>query len=159
MKALVIYDSKFGNTMKVAQVIADSLQAYGEVGMTSVAEAQPDQFGGYDLLVAGCPTQGHGISPAFQSLLEAVPAGSLKGETALVFDTRYQMPRWLTGSAATQLVQKLKELGCAQVAPPESFFVSAKEGPLVEGELERAAEWVKVAMIVTGLSAPVSGVQ
>lgn len=153
MKALVIYDSKFGNTMKVAEAVADALKAYGEVRMSPVAETAPDQLGGYDLLVAGCPTQGHGISPTFQALLNAVPVGSLKGETALVFDTRYQMPRWLTGSAAAELVRKLKDLGCAQVAPPESFFVSAKEGPLVEGELERAAEWLKVALIVTGLSA------
>jgi flavodoxin len=158
MKALVLYDSKFGNTRQVAEAIGDTLRSYGEVRMSSVAEAQQEQasghngFDGYDLLVAGCPTQSHGISPAFQSFLEAVPGDFLKGKTALIFDTRYQMPRWLTGSAAAQLISKFKSLGCTQVVPPESFFVIKKEGPLVEGELERAAEWVKVALVVTGLT-------
>jgi len=159
MNALVIYDSKFGNTRKIAEAIAEFLQPYGQIHLLPVAEVLPDSLGGYDLLVAGCPTQGHGSSPAFHELLAAVPDGSLNGETALIFDTRYQLPRWLTGSAADQIAKTFKRKGCDQVAPPESFFVTAKEGPLVEGEIERAIEWVKVAIEVAGLPAPVASLK
>ncbi len=159
MEALVIYDSKFGNTKQIAEAIGEFLQPYGRTQVLPVAEVLSDSLGGYDLLVAGCPTQGHGASPAFHELLDALPDGSLKGATALIFDTRYQMPRWLTGSAADQIAKTFKRKGCDRVAPPESFFVTAKEGPLVEGELERATEWAKVAMEVLGLPAPVASLR
>ena len=47
------------------------------------------------------------------------------------------------GYAARRMAESLKKKGASLVVPPEGFFVKDREGPLKEGELERAAEWVK----------------
>ena len=56
--------------------------------------------------------------------------------------------------AAEQVADKIRQLGCHEVLLPESFFVSSKEGPLIEGELERAVEWVRAASEILGFPAP-----
>ncbi|HEX2369420.1 MAG TPA: hypothetical protein VHM94_09330 [Acidimicrobiia bacterium] len=73
---------------------------------------------------------------AFLDGLPKVEAGR-----AACFDTRFDMARLLTGSAAKTMARKLRHLGYEIVVEPESFFVDDTEGPLKEGELERAQLW------------------
>lgn len=155
MKALVLYDSEYGNTEQLAKAVGEFLTKCGEVRVVRVSEAEPGELAMCDLLVVGCPTQRHGMTEALYSLLEGVPSGALRNTVTLVFDTRYQMPRWLTGSAAEQVAHKIKSLGCREVLIPESFFVSAREGPLIEGELERSVDWIRTAVEIIGIPTPV----
>jgi flavodoxin len=138
MRVLVVYDSKFGNTEKLAHVIAEQLRQRGRVTVTT-ADKPRHTCEEVDLLVVGGPTQEHGGSPAMRGWLQRLEPGH--GVPAAAFDTRLAKPRWLTGSAAKMVARRLGGLGFDLVADPESFFVSHSEGPLLDGELERAAGW------------------
>jgi hypothetical protein len=161
MKSVVVYESMFGNTRTIAEAIAEGLREAGEVTLGSVDERSPDQVSAAELLVAGGPTHGHGMARpnAHQALakdassakygpvlageeslrgwLERLPAGRT---AAAAFDTRFAKPRWLTGSAATKIAQRLGRKGY-EVVGTESFFVQGGGGPLADGERERAAAW------------------
>ena len=78
-----------------------------------------------------------------KTLLEGFPRRTLKGICAGAFDTRYHMSAWKSGSAAHRIASKLKRAGASLIVEPESFFVAEREGPLEEGELERAAGWAE----------------
>ena len=92
-----------------------------------------------DVLLVGGPTHAHGASVALKEALSAIPSTSLKGVQVATFDTRFQMSRFLTGSAANSVVKVLKRAGGAVVAPPESFFVTRENPPvLLPGEIDRA---------------------
>src|SRR5579864_9074096 len=87
VSALVLYDSVFGNTAQIAQAIARGLGAYGAVRLVGVAQAHPQQLEAIDLLVLGCPTQHHGLSPATSLLLDHVLPREVTGLSLAVFDT------------------------------------------------------------------------
>lgn len=143
MNTLIIYDSTFGNTAQVAQVMADKLGEHGTVRIALANEAGLSEMKEIDLLIVGGPTQRHGVSPAIRDLLERLPRRTLRGAGAAAFDTRYHMAAWKSGSAAHRIASKLKRTGASLLVEPESFFVAEREGPLEEGELERAARWAE----------------
>ena len=143
MNTLIIYDSTFGNTAQIAQAMAERLGEYGTVRTASANEAGLAEMKEIDLLIVGGPTQRHGVSPAMRTLLERLPRRSLRGVSAAAFDTRYHMAAWKSGSAAQRIASRLKRTGASLIMPPESFFVALREGPLEEGELERAARWAE----------------
>lgn len=152
MKALVIYDSFFGNTEKIAQAIGQALGAQGEVEVRRVSEVRAEHVTGVDLLVVGSPTRAFRPTPAISNFLAGLPADSLKGVKVAAFDTGISMedaPFILRpfikrfGYAAKPIADKLMRKGGKLAAPPEGFFVKGSEGPLKEGELERAADWAK----------------
>ncbi len=77
-----------------------------------------------------------------QSFLGTVPFQRLRGLAVACFDTRFRGGLWKS-SAAPRMVRQLRTMGVEPIVPPESFFVKAmkKEGPLLDGEVERAASW------------------
>ncbi|HEX8861314.1 MAG TPA: flavodoxin domain-containing protein [Actinomycetes bacterium] len=139
MNTLVVYDSKFGNTERVARVIAERLQRHGAVELTTADRAPLTISRALDLVVVGGPTQGHGVSPALRTWLQAVEP--VDGVRAAAFDTRFAKPRWLTGSAGQVIARRLGRLGFRMVRDPESFFVAHTDGPLLDREPERATDW------------------
>lgn len=148
MKAAVVYDSKFGNTEKIARAIAASLAAYGTVELVFVDDLYRLNLAGLDLLVIGGPTHALGLSHTLHSALRALVRRGVKGLAVATFDTRFAIPRFFSGSAAAEAARMLRRAGCRIVAPPRSFLVRAGGGPLATGEEERAAEWAH------GLHAP-----
>jgi flavodoxin len=150
MNALVVYDSTFGNTERIARAIGAALAGPRPVDVRAIAEVGPLPAG-LDLLVVGGPTQGHGVGPALKTFLDELPAGAVRGVAVASFDTRFRWPRWLSGSAASGIAARLQRQGGRLVAEPESFFVTHKDGPLAAGELERAATWAdRVAATLPG---------
>jgi len=153
MKALIVYDSMFGNTEQVAQVMATALADKAEVAARRVGDVQPAALTGLDLLIVGSPTQGFQPLPAIKKLLDSIPPQGLKGVKVAAFDTRIAVEdvgnRFLTfmvkifGYAAKPIANRLQKKAGALIAPPEGFIVNGKEGPLKEGERERAAAWAK----------------
>ena len=143
MNTLIIYDSTFGNTAQLAQAMADKLGEHGTSRIALADEAGLTEVKEIDLLLVGGPTQRHGLSPSMKTLLEGFPRRTLKDIGAGAFDTRYHMSAWKSGSAAHGIASKLKRAGASLIVEPESFFVAEREGPLEEGELERAAAWAE----------------
>ena len=142
MKALVIYDSLYGNTEKIAKAIGGAIT--GEVKVLPVGQANPAELKSLDLLIVGSPTQGGRATKPMQAFLDKIPDTFLKGINIAAFDTRIPA-KWVKifGYAAGRIAGRLKAKGGNLVAPPEGFFVTGNKGPLKEGELERAAGWAK----------------
>jgi flavodoxin len=151
MKAIVIYDSQFGNTEQVARAIRDALSDTVEARLVRASNASARDLEAADLLVIGSPTQRFHALPAVDELLKSA---LLRGKHAATFDTRLDMStvdsRALrlavkvageNAYAAPRLAAALEKAGATVVAPPEGFIVADTEGPLREGELARAAEW------------------
>ena len=141
MKTLVVYETEYGNTEKIARAVAEALGAHGEARVTPVESVEALEGEGLDLLVVGAPTQRHGLPAPVKDLLESTPRGALTAVRALAFDTRYHRARWITGSAAKEIGQLLRDHACQLLAPPESFFVTGSEGVLEPGEEDRARAW------------------
>ena len=146
MNALVLYDSQYGDTEHIAQAITDALGEFGEARADRLDPTQPLELQGVDVFIVGCPTQGWRPTPAIQSFLEEASSEELRGLAGACFDTRFRLPRFMTGSAAKVMAGKLREKGVSLLVPPESFFVKGSEGPLREGELERASMWARTLL-------------
>lgn len=142
MNTLVVYDSQYGNTGRIARTIADTLHSFGQAQAVRVDTARQVSFEGVDLLILGSPTQGFRPTPAMQSLLASLSSQHLPGLAVACFDTRFRGWLW-KNSAAPRMAGQLRARGVEPIVPPESFFVKAmkKEGPLLDGEIERAARW------------------
>ena len=142
MKALVVYDSTYSNTEKIAKSIGGALT--GDVKVLRAADVNPAEFNSFDLLVIGSPTNGGRPLPSIAKLLNNIPETVIKGKNVAVFDTRFssKMAK-IFGYAADRIAKNLKDKGANLVVPAEAFFVTGKEGPLKDGELERAAAWAK----------------
>lgn len=138
MKVLVVYDSLYGTTAQIARAIGDAVN--GEADVLGVGEAKPTELRSYDLVIVGSPTQGGRSTEAVRAFLARVPA--LNGVRAAVFDTRLKV-RWVKifHYASSKIANELKEFGATLAVEPEGFVVEGKKGPLVAGELERAAAW------------------
>lgn len=144
METLVVYDSKFGNTKKIAETIAEELKPYSAVHLYGLDKVLPDKLGAIDLLIVGGPTQVHGISARMRRFTDGLEPGSAVGMVAVTFDTRFRMPVAISGSAAKTIAQRLSRAEIHVCAPPESFFVTWGGTPQLEaGEAERASAWAK----------------
>ncbi|NPV87132.1 MAG: flavodoxin family protein [Anaerolineae bacterium] len=156
MTALVIYDSVFGNTEKIALAIGDALRAKEAVSVLKVEQATVDDMMEAALLVVGSPTRAFQPTPEIKKLLGSIPRNGLKGVKVAAFDTRAEIETVgsavltffvkLFGYAAEPIAKQLQRKGGQLVAPPEGFFITDTEGPLKEGELERAARWASGLM-------------
>lgn len=141
MNTLVLYESQFGNTKQVAELIAKELAGKGPVRVCSVGGYNASFLEGVDLLIVGGPTQAHSVTMGmrhFLDRLESKPAGI----DAAAYDTRLKGPVFLWGSASREIESKLLGAGFKVIAPPESFLVTmAKEPVLHTGEEQRAQRW------------------
>jgi hypothetical protein len=164
MRALVVYESMYGNTHAVAVNIAAGLRATHEVTLVPVTRATQELTAATDLIVAGRPTHMHrmptvssrraaaeaarkqdsGLSldpdadgPGLRAWLEELSAENV---LAASFDTRLSGIPALTGRASKGVSRLLRSRGCRLVVPPESFLVS-KQNVLLEGETTRACSW------------------
>jgi len=157
MKTLVVYDSMYGNTARVAAAIGEALGPEGDVQVVPVARATHELLAGAELLFVGSPTQRFRPLPSIAALLRGMPRGSLAHVWVVAFDTRIEVAKahsavlsffvavlGLSAYASRHIERALHRAGGGQtVCCGEGFFVEGMEGPLVAGELERAAEWAR----------------
>jgi hypothetical protein len=163
VKVQIVYESMYGNTHAIADAIAEGAQAGGaEVVVQPVSEGDGGADGA-DMLIVGGPTHMHGLTtgtsrkmaaeaakedehpldpsgagPGLRTWLKAL--GHVDGTAAAAFDTRGDAASALTGSAARGIARRLRHHGY-KVADRASFLVDDSEGPLADGELERARDW------------------
>jgi flavodoxin len=154
MKATVVYDSVFGNTGKIAQAIGQALGSPEDVEVVQAGDVTPEHLAGLALLIVGSPTRQFSPTGATTNFLKSIPKNGLKGVKVAAFDTRFtesaiERVRILAffvkifGYAAKPIAGRLEKKGGELAVPPEGFYVGDTEGPLLEGELERAADWAK----------------
>jgi flavodoxin I len=142
MRTLVVYDSLYGNTERIARAIGSGIS--GDVEVLRVSEVGSAVLRPFDLLVVGCPTQNSTATKAILRFVEGIPSQALKAARVATFDTRYQsFLATLLGSGASKIADAIKKGGGPLVTPPEGFIVRGKRGPLKEGEVERASTWAK----------------
>ena len=153
MKSLVIFESFFGNTEKVAMAIGTVLGEPGYVKVVRVADLQANDWPDADRVVIGSPTRGFQATPAVMNAIKKLPAGALRGKTGAAFDTRLSVEAMkrvpgfvrfmigIFGYGAEKIGKAMGSKGAELALPPEGFYVEDSEGPLSEGELERAAAW------------------
>jgi len=168
MKAIVVFESMYGNTRAIAEAVAKGIETAGaaEVTVVPVSQADGEAIRQADLVVVGGPTHAHGMSHAAtrraardaagkpNSTLRMDPAATVDGPgirewlthlgstggLVAAFDTRLDAPPIFTGRAAPKIARQLQRRGFAPVADPESFLVT-KETELCPGETARAQDW------------------
>ena len=150
MNALIAYFSKFGNTRKIAEVVAEALKSEGSVRVIHTDQLTVSDLSDADLVVMGSPTHRMNLPEAVRPVFELMPRRVLHDTPVAAFDTSYKMSRWLAPfTAARKLTKKLRKLGGRQVVAPETFFVMEREGPLYDGELDRAGLWAESILAQT----------
>ena len=165
MRAVVVYESMFGATHRVAEAIGRGLSDAAQVEVVAVAEATPEVIAQADLLVVGGPTHVHSMSrrrtrdaavamaakpdslfhldahakgPGVREWLSGLPSGD---SLAAAFDTRAKGVAFLTGRASKTISRRLRRHGRAVIARPKSFVVTGRDSHLDTGEEERAEAW------------------
>ncbi len=137
MKALVIYDSVYGNTKKIAETVAAELGK--GVKAVFVSDFKSKDLTGINLLVVGSPILGFRPSEKTGKFLASLNAGQLKGIKAAAFDTRVRI--FFHGDAAGKIAAGLKQAGAEIIAEPYGFIVEGREGPLANDAVAKAKEW------------------
>lgn len=147
---LVIYDSFFGNTEKIAQAIGEAL---GNVPVKKVDQVKQEDLQNLQILFVGSPTRAFQPSPAVKAFLKGLKQKVLKDVKAAAFDTRIPKDQTtsgflkfmisLFGYADKKIETLLVKAGAKLAVESNGFGVTGTEGPLVEGELERARNWAK----------------
>lgn len=153
MKPLVIFDSFFGNTEKVAEAIGQALGAR----VLRLSDAKPEDLNDVDLLIIGSPTRAARPTPKMTEFLQNLPSDALRDRKVAAFDTRIAAKdikspgaRFflglfisLAGYAAKPLAKSLEQKGGKPIADPDGFYVLDSKGPLKDGELNRAKKWAE----------------
>ena len=153
MTSLVVFESFFGNTEVVARAVAEALEAGGEAHALRVSEIEKHHLDGVQLLVVGSATRAFRPSPGTQAWLKTLPPGRLDGVRVAAFDTRVdpttvenRLVRWMMrrfGYAAEPIEKALVRAGGERAGASAGFIVEDKEGPLREGETDRARAWAR----------------
>jgi flavodoxin-like protein len=176
MRAVVVYESMYGNTHLIAEAIGAGLRTAFDVRIVPVAQAGPEVIADADLVVVGGPTHAHGMSrpSTRKAAVQAAskPVGGLTVEPdalgpglrdwfgwlgeypvrAAAFDTRVHGPVALTGRASKGVARLLREHGFDVVAEPESFLVT-RQDRLEPHEQDRARDWgARLAAGITPVS-------
>lgn len=150
MSILIVYDSVFGNTEKLAQAMAAS--AGSEAKAVRVGELDDKLLVAATVLVVASPTRAFSATPAIKKWLKSLGSAALSGKKAAAFDTRVDVAKInsrflsvmvkLFGYAAEPLSRMLAKKGALIGAAPVGFNVDDSEGPLSAGELDRARQWL-----------------
>lgn len=151
MKCIVVYDSTYGNTEKIAIAIAKALGSKA----IKANGAYSGDLDGQDIVFIGSPTHGGRPTEKIIQFMESIPAGKYPNLRAAVFDTRvkYEEQNFalkillrIIGYASPKIADALKKKGIEIIEPNGGFYVNSKEGPLASSELERAIKWAHTAV-------------
>lgn len=151
-RAVVIYESKYGNTKRIAEAIVEGIRQAGDIECKLLvpAEAQPDELAHYDAILFGCPNHMQEPSRGVVGFIDRAASVDLRGKVSAAFDTYMGANK---GVAVTKLQRKIREKLRGLKLVPEGFSaeVKSRTGPLVDGETQRAQQFgVSVGRIILG---------
>jgi flavodoxin I len=157
LKTVILFESYFGNTEQIARAIGKSLTKNNEVQVLNISDVAWNDVTDTKILIVGSATRGFRPCKQTNRFLKSIPAKGLHGVKVAAFDTRMSLPeieskalRFIVktgGYAAKQIAKALKNKGGDLIVQAEGFLVSGEKGPLVEGELNRAANWAEQIVI------------
>jgi len=150
MKGIVVYDTSYGNTKKIGEIVAETLKESGiGVDLFYVKDLKKLNARDYDFLVLGSPTKFGTMSLTVKFFLGRLKSEEWNNKPFAAFDTenpeniekaRLENKEW---SAAEKIAEKLKEKKMSQLLPVLKALVLGQKGPLVEGQIERTKEYAK----------------
>jgi menaquinone-dependent protoporphyrinogen IX oxidase len=150
MKGIVVYDTSYGNTKKIAETIAETMKESGiEVDLFDVKNVKKLSAKDYNFLILGSPTRFGTMSFAIRGFLGKVKNEEWVNKPFAAFDTenpeniekaRIEKKEW---SAAEKIAAKLKDKKMKQLSPVLKAAVFGQKGPLKEGEIERTKEYAR----------------
>ncbi|MFW9849163.1 MAG: flavodoxin domain-containing protein [Candidatus Thorarchaeota archaeon] len=143
-RVIIVYESVYGNTKRVAEAIAEGIRKSGDVDcrVAKTGEIHTDEICDYDGILFGCPN--HNQAPALNmtKFLDRASIVHVAGKIGAVFDT-------YTGGNKGVALSKLRSIvsdkfpGIEFIGDGFSAKVEGRKGPLVESEIERAWEFGK----------------
>jgi len=154
MKVIIVYDTIYGNTQRIAEAIMEGLGSGHESGLVRAEEANRATVENMDVLIVGSPTHGGWYSESLKVFFDVLPEGSLQGIPVCSFDTSLPAKNQgfvvnrltrLFGRAAPRISRELKKKG-AKIVDSKTFIVHGRKGPLKEGEIEHARVWAAAIM-------------
>ncbi|RDE13284.1 MAG: hypothetical protein C4K47_06340 [Candidatus Thorarchaeota archaeon] len=151
-RAIVVYESKYGNTKRIAEAIVEGMKQAGEIDCRLIvpADAQPDELVHYDAILFGCPNHMQEPSRGVIGFIDRAASVDLRGKVSAAFDTYMGANK---GVAVAKLQRKIREKlhGLKLVTEGFSGEVKSRTGPLVEGETARAQQFgLSVGRIILG---------
>jgi flavodoxin len=148
MKTVMAYFSKFSNTRRVAEAMAETLGRAGEVRVVGIGQLGGVDWEEVDLVLVGSPTHGFSMPQEVRTVLKALPEDILAGKSVAAFDTTVRPWPFRHLRASPKLLRRLRRLGGTPIARPETFFVAMRGASeaggtdlLEEGEIDRARQW------------------
>lgn len=138
-KALVIYDSRFGNTETLAEALADGIRKGGvRADCVGVGEVDVGRLSEYDFIAVGGPTHKAGMSEPMKDFLEGLKQADIRGKKGFCFDTRIhsRLNRFDLNGAAKRIEGRMRRMKVRMIEPRRSAIVEGREGPLENGSLE-----------------------
>ena len=148
MKGIIIYDTSYGNTQKIAEVLAETLKESGiETDVFHIKKVKKLSGKEYNFLALGSPTKYGTMSFAMKFFLGKIKSEEWTNKPFIAFDTenpenveksRAENKNW---SAAEKIAEKLKEKNMNQLLPVLKGLVQGWKGPLVDGEIENTKNY------------------
>jgi flavodoxin len=149
MKALIVYDTKTGNTEKIALAISVGMKGVGtEVVIKKADDAKEEDFKAADTWIVGGPTHAWSASSAAKKALKLGISSGASGKKGTTFDTRFEN---VGKGGAEKLLKMMEDAGVHIIVPPEWFVVKGMKGPLAEGEEAKAVAFGRKIADAIGL--------
>ena len=151
MKIWIVYDTLYGNTEQIAQTIKEGMGKGNEVELVKADKANFQDIAKVDMLLVGSPTHGGWFTEPVKKFLHSIPQMGLQGKRAAAYDTSTSKENEsgfvklvidFFGCASKRIAKELNKKG-TKLLTSETFFVIGKEGPIQDGEMERAKAWAK----------------
>ncbi len=138
---LLLYGSTGGNTEITLEKIVEVLRAHGHEPVLQRAEcSKPEDIAGFEVIVLGCPTYGHGVlQQHMDDFIRRLPGGGFEGKRCAVVglgDGKYD-PYYLI-EAATILEDFVKKQGGTLLLP--ALRINKSPLPQLTGAITSWAE-------------------
>jgi len=145
VKVIVLYESKYGNTKRVAETIVEGIREVqeAETMLNELKEVDLNKIAEYDVILIGSPNHYGGPTKSVSEFIDKLEKLNLDGRHFAVFDT--YLGKGFFGKAAKKMEKRINEKapGLKQIGPILSIAVQGSKGPIVEGELPKCKEFGK----------------
>lgn len=143
-KAVVIYDSKYGNTRSVAERVAEIMRDRGnvEASIYFVNDVDVNQLPSFDIIVLGTPNHWGRLTKKFKKMISELEGVDLSGKKIALFDTCFEPEEGkATGSMEKRILKVAPNVQF--LSPHMSVVVDRAKGPIAEGEMSKVDKFAE----------------
>jgi flavodoxin len=142
-KALIVYESKYGNTRLVAEKIAEGMSQASEIEieLVELKDVNLDQVDEFDTILIGSPNHVGSPTRSIRKFIDELGKSNIKNKKGAVFDT-YMAKDFEKAVKKMEKQIGAKVPGLILVAPGLSIRVDGMKGPVTDGELPKCEEFV-----------------